>query len=170
MVLFNRIDLTPLHGTGLDVALRAAEDLATRVADGMATGSPIPGLNLADLTRAHLEPTDEGARLTVIAPGFGPNDLDIEIKREMVTVRGQLGEADGNGHKFERSYRTNFAIDADAASADVEHGILKVDLPRHASESAKRVRINGQNNEKDRVVNVESSGEHANDSSDADAS
>lgn len=165
MVLFNRIDLTPLHGTGLDVALRAAEDFATRVADGMTAGSPIPGMNFADLTKAHLEATDAGARLTLVAPGFGPDDLDIEIKREMVTVRGQLGRDDEKGHRFERTFKTNFAIDADAASADVEHGILKVELPRHASESAKRVKINGQNAGGDRAVDVEPSDSTENDAS-----
>ena len=144
MVLFNRIDLAPLHGSGLDVAFRAAEDLASRVAGGLAAGSPLSAMNGLQMTEAKLEPTDEGALLTLIVPGFGPDDLDISIKREVVTVTGERGADPENKHTFRRVFKTPFPIDADAAVATVEHGILELRLPRHESETPKSVRIEGK--------------------------
>lgn len=146
MVLFNRIDLAPLHGTGLDVAFKAAEDIATRVAGGLLAGTPLAAATGTELTQSKIEPTDEGALLTLIVPGFGPDDLDISVKRELVTVKGERGAGDdpSKKHTFKRTFKTPFPIDAEAAVAKVEHGILELRLPRHASESPKSIRIEGK--------------------------
>lgn len=136
MVLFNRLALAPLDGTGIDTFFRTAEDVAGRV-----LRSPISPMAGVDLTRAELQPTEEGARLTLLAPGFGPEHVEVSVKRDRVTLKGE--RTGDRAHRFERSFRLPFPIDADAAVAKVQHGVIEVSLPRHASDAPRAIRIEG---------------------------
>lgn len=144
MVLFNRLALAPLQGTGLDTLFRAAEEAAGRAARAGSQVAPFTrGLGGVDLTHAELVPTEKGAHLTLMAPGFGPDDIEISVKRDTVTVTGKKERDGETKHSFTRTFRTPFPIDADTAAAKVEHGVLELELPRHASAEPKMVKIAG---------------------------
>ena len=164
MVLFNRFALSPLQGTGLDTLFRAAEEAAGRAARAGAQTTPFTRpFGGADMTRAELVPTEAGAHLTLMAPGFGPDDIEISIKRDAITVTGNKERDGETTHTFTRSFRAPFPLDADAASATIEHGVLELDLPRHASAEPKIVKIAGAT-EKPREIDAdapEASGDEA---------
>ncbi len=144
MVLFNRLALAPLQGTGLDSLFRAAEEAATRAVQVGSQASPFTKpLGGVDMTSAELVPTETGAHLTLMAPGFGPDDIEISVKRDTVTVTGKKERDGETKHAFTRTFRTPFPIDADTAAAKVEHGVLELELPRHASAAPKIVKIAG---------------------------
>lgn len=144
MVLFNRFALAPLQGTGLDTLFRAAEEAAGRAARAGSQATPFTrALGGVDRTHAELVPTEEGALLTLMAPGFGPDDFEISVKRDTVTVTGKKERDGETKHSFQRTFRTPFPIDAEAAAAKVEHGVLELALPRHASAAPKMVKIAG---------------------------
>lgn len=149
MVLFNRFGISPLavSGTGLDSVFRAAEDVAAQMAGQFANQvAPTVAKGYGELTRATVQRTEEGATLEVVVPGFGPDDIELSVKRDAVSVRGARGGDDENGprHTFQRTWRLGFPIDTEAATAKVENGILTIGLPRHASENPRTIAIEGQ--------------------------
>lgn len=152
MVLFNRFGLSPLAvaGTGLESVFQAAEDAAAQLANGAAAAGVIPGRRV-DTTTASFERTEEGARLELIVPGFGPDDIELSIKRDAISVRGERGAEGEARHTFTRTFRTGFPIDVDRVEAKVEHGILTADLPRHESEAPRVVKIQGQSDQPRRI-------------------
>jgi len=141
MVLFNRLGLSPmaLGGAGIDTVFRAAEDMAAQFANHSASG-------YGELARATARTTEEGVTLEVVVPGFGPDDIELSVKRDVVAIRGARGGSDETGptDRFTKTWRVGFPIDADSVKARVEHGIMTVDLPRHASESPRLIAIDGQ--------------------------
>lgn len=136
MVLFNRFPLAPLDGTGFDTLFRTAEGMA-----GRALRAPISPVAGVDTARAELEPTEDGARLTLMAPGFGPEHVEITVKRDRVRIKGE--RTDERAQSFERSFRVPFPVDAEAAFANVEHGVIAVSLPRHAADQPRSIRVDG---------------------------
>lgn len=142
MVLFNRLGLSPmaLGGAGIDTVFRAAEDMAAQF-NGQAAST-----GYGELTRATARTTESGVTLEVIVPGFGPDDVELTVKRDLVAIRGARG-GDGESRptdSFTKTWRVGFPIDADRVQARVERGILTIELPRHASESPRTIAIDGQ--------------------------
>ena len=159
MVYFNRFGLTPLalSGTGLGTVLKTAEDVAAQMAGQLAT-TIAPGVmaGYGEFTRATVRATDEGAVLEVIAPGFGPDDLEISIKRNEVAVRGERGGDDGQPkHRFSRTWRLGFPIDVDTANATAENGVLSIELPRHASEQPRSLTVQGERRSVDAKIEAD---------------
>ena len=151
MVLFNRFSLAPIAlgsaAPGVDSVFRAAGEVAHQFAGqlGVAAGPAGAAAGYGEFTRATARTTDEGVTLEVLAPGFGPDDVELTVKRDEVTVQGARGEReDGRAaHRFARTWRLGFPIDAERASARVENGILTVVLPRHASAQPRSIAVEG---------------------------
>lgn len=84
--------------------------------------------------------------------GVGPNDLDISITNDMVTVRGQRN-SDQNirpqDYYYQELYWGPFSrsvilpedIDADNAKASMKNGLLTIKLPKLAKSRTKKIRI-----------------------------
>ena len=150
MVLFNRFSLAPIAlggAPGVDSVFRAAGEVAHQFAGqlGGAAGPAGAAAGYGEFTRATARTTDEGVTLEVIAPGFGPDDIELSVKRDEVSVQGARGaNEDGRAaHRFARTWRLGFPIDAERATARVENGILTVELPRHASAQPRSINVEG---------------------------
>lgn len=87
----------------------------------------------------------------VEAPGVDPDTIDIELQEDVLTVRGVRRRA-GAGRRiyqhaeiewgrFERRLRLGVAVDATAASASCDRGILRILLPLTAAPPRRRVEI-----------------------------
>ena len=88
--------------------------------------------------------TDEDVVVKATMPGVKPEDINISITGEMLTVEGELKEeveiGDEKGvryHVRERRYGSYYRsltlptmVDADKASAEFENGILTLTLPK----------------------------------------
>ncbi len=125
--------------------LRRMQDEWSRVYGAPArAGEEFPPLNL--WTGA------QGAVLTAAIPGVDPDDLEITVHQDTLTLKGKRGPDEGEGaatyHRRERRHgafgRTvalPFSVDAEHVQAGIEDGILTLMLPRHESERPKRIEI-----------------------------
>jgi HSP20 family protein len=84
---------------------------------------------------------DEDAfEITATVPGMDVEDIKVEILDDVLTLRGEIPESpNGTGEfllrervsgKFERKLRLPDPVDAGAAEARVENGILTVRIPK----------------------------------------
>ncbi len=72
--------------------------------------------------------------------GVAPAEVDVALERDVLMVRGVRRRGDSAGRRsyqhaeiawgpFERRLRLNVAVDATAAKATYEQGILRIELP-----------------------------------------
>ena len=101
--------------------------------------------------------TDNEAVIVAAVPGMHPDDLQLTVQQNTVTLSGQVRNvADTQEAKdatwyvhelpsgtYRRSLTLPFAVDADQANATFEHGILRVVLPKAESAKPKRIAISG---------------------------
>jgi HSP20 family protein len=90
--------------------------------------------------------------LTAELPGVEPNDLDISIEENTLTLRGPQKEREqkeGEAYHrrecvhtgFSRSLRLPFEVDGEKADANLENGILKLTLPRAEASKPKKIEV-----------------------------
>ncbi|HEX2915924.1 MAG TPA: Hsp20/alpha crystallin family protein [Chloroflexia bacterium] len=97
--------------------------------------------------------TDQGYELEASMPGVRPEDLDITVDRDTVTLRGQSQSneerKEGKNYiyrerrsgSFFRTIRLPEPIDADHVEANLDHGVLRVTLPRLSQTANRRVQV-----------------------------
>jgi HSP20 family protein len=83
---------------------------------------------------------EEAYEITAAVPGMKVDDLKVEILEDVLTLRGEIPESpNGTGEfllrervsgKFERRLRLPESVDAEAAEAKVEDGLLTVRIPK----------------------------------------
>jgi len=94
----------------------------------------------------------DGAAVAVEVPGVAPEDLDITIRRETVTLRGtRPPEKTADGTMVLQQERTHgpfgrtlvlpFRVDADKATARFERGILTLTLPRPEDDKPHQIKV-----------------------------
>ena len=86
--------------------------------------------------------------------GVRPEDIDVTIANDMVTIRGERKrdfEASSEDYFYQECYWGSFSrsvvlpvdVDIDSVNADLKDGILTVVLPKAAKAKAKKVRVGG---------------------------
>lgn len=96
--------------------------------------------------------TQEAVIAKVALPGVKPEDVDVEIADDMVTVRGSYQEEKettegGFIHKelsrgsFSRTFAVPTAVKADAATASFKDGLLTLTLPKTEEVKPKHVKV-----------------------------
>ena len=119
-----------------------------RVLDGsdVSRGGDFPAVNVWS--------GPEDTVVTAETPGIDPNDLDITVLGNTLTIRGnrqpdQLEEGE-TCHRRERGYgrfgRTlelPYAVDADAVEATYGKGMLRLTLPRAEADKPKKITVAG---------------------------
>lgn len=92
--------------------------------------------------------TEDSIVLTASVPGLHPEDVEITVDDDTLTIRGELNGVHNDGRyllrerfhgKFERRLAINIPVDVSAAQATFENGVLQVVLPK--AEEAKPHRI-----------------------------
>jgi molecular chaperone IbpA len=132
-------DFSPLYRSAIGFdRLPSLLDAAMRT-NGTAEGYP----------PYNIEKTGEDAyRITIAVAGFGPDDLDVEARDNVLVVKGKAGaDAEGvkylhrgiAGRAFERRFQLAEHVRVDAA--DLVNGLLTVDLVRELPEAMKPRRI-----------------------------
>jgi len=94
----------------------------------------------------------DGAVVTAELPGVNPDDIDISVVGDTLTLTGlhqpeELQEGErfhrrerGYG-KFTRSFQLPFSVEADKVEAMFNKGILQLSLPRAESEKPRKIAI-----------------------------
>lgn len=116
----------------------------------------------------NIEQIDEtGLRITLAVAGFSMDDLDIEIEKNQLSIRGKQTEEEGKiylhrgiaARQFQRSFVLADGIEV--LGAFLDNGLLHIDMRRVEPESTARkipiaangVASNGKSHQK--VLNVE---------------
>jgi HSP20 family protein len=95
---------------------------------------------------------DEGVIVTAEIPGVIPEDLNITIKGDRLTVSGErnvdeLPEGSRfnrreRGHgEFSRSLQLQYQVDSEDVAATFRNGILQIELPRLPEEKPTKIEI-----------------------------
>jgi molecular chaperone IbpA len=131
-----RFDLTPLYRS--TVGFDGLASMLDRVADfGDKTMPTYPPYNIERLT-------DNEYRITVAVAGFGKEDVEIDVKDNTLSIRGEKKGGDAGrtflhrgiaSRAFERRFQ--LADHVEVMGADVTNGLLSVDLKREVPERLK---------------------------------
>lgn len=95
---------------------------------------------------------DNAVTIRVDVPGLKPDDLNIEIEGDMLTISGEMGdtiEQEGERYhyrervtgSFKRMLRLPDTIDTEHVDANIEHGVLTLSLPKRAESKPKRITV-----------------------------
>lgn len=83
-------------------------------------------------------------RLTLAVAGYAPDELQIVLENDLLTISGQKQDVGKEGHILHqgiayRNFSRQFKIGEHVrvASATMEHGLLQIDLVREIPESQK---------------------------------
>jgi len=96
--------------------------------------------------------SDEAFTLTAELPGFSKNDVQVEIKGNRLTLKGERKREtdvqETQYHRvervygaFERSIRLPAVVDADKAKAIFKDGVLKLMLPKAEEAKPKPISV-----------------------------
>jgi HSP20 family protein len=104
-----------------------------------------------ELPLLNLWTNPDGAIVAAEVPGVSPDDLEISIRRDTVTLRGtRKGEPTEDTvvlrqervtGPFARNIVLPFRVDADKASAKFERGVVTLTLPRPEEDKPHRISI-----------------------------
>lgn len=95
---------------------------------------------------------DNDYRIRLSIPGVKPEDVQVTVEQNVVTVSGELRQEEqqqgirylhqehGTGH-FTRSIALPSAVDADRTQAQFEHGVLTITLPKHEAARPRRISV-----------------------------
>lgn len=96
--------------------------------------------------------TDDNLVVSADLPGLKPEDVDISITENTLTIKGEFRSEEegerGNVHfqerrygKFQRSVALPSSVDTNAAEAEFEDGVLKVSLPKSEEAKPKQIEV-----------------------------
>jgi HSP20 family protein len=97
--------------------------------------------------------TDDNLIVEASLVGIPPEDVDITLEGDRLTIKGETGQAKTHEEKgqyyyrerrlgtFRRTITLPVTVKADAAKATFEHGVLKLTLPKATDTKAKHIKI-----------------------------
>lgn len=106
----------------------------------------------AEFPLVNLWTNPDGAVVAAEVPGVSPEDLEITIRRDTITLRGtRKAEPTDDSVTVQRQERVTgpfarnivlpFRVDADKAAAKFERGVVTLTLPRPAEDKPHRINI-----------------------------
>jgi molecular chaperone IbpA len=130
-----RFDLSPLYRS--TVGFDSLASMLNQVADFDTEASTYPPYNIVRLT-------ENEYRITMAVAGFGKEDVEIEVKENTLSIRGEKKEADTERAFLHRGIasrafvrRFQLADHVEVRGADVKDGLLSVALKREVPERLK---------------------------------
>jgi HSP20 family protein len=123
---------------------REMDRLMNRASWGMTEAPCYPAMNVWT--------NEDGAIATAELPGFNPDEIEISVTGDTLTVSGNRTPEDvGEGVKyhrrergcgrFTRSFQLPFQVDGNAVEAAFEHGVLRIELPRAEADKPKKITV-----------------------------
>lgn len=97
--------------------------------------------------------TQEAVIVKAVIPGSSKDQLQVNYEKELLTIRaevpadnppegGRILLRERSHGTLSRSFRLPFAINADAASAEYQDGVLTLTLPKQESVKPRSIHIN----------------------------
>jgi HSP20 family protein len=121
------------------------EESFVRPAAGQNGKNFVPALDLSE--------TAEGYTVEAALPGVKPEDIEITVENNVLTIRGETRqESDSkqrNFHRIERRFgsfqRTiglPTTVKADAIKADLTNGVLRLEIPKAEEVKPRKISVN----------------------------
>lgn len=102
--------------------------------------------------------TQDSFIVDAVVPGLKPEDLDITIQDNVLTIRGetrkeqQTGDKQANFHllerrygRFSRSISLPTPVQVDNIHATLEHGVLHLEIPKAEEVKPRKITVNSTN-------------------------
>ncbi len=96
--------------------------------------------------------TPEAVMVKVNLPGVSPENIELNLERNVLTLTTKLEEAQAEGTKVlwrertigeqKRSVQIPVRITHEGIEANLEHGVLTVKIPKAPESQAKRITVN----------------------------
>ncbi len=96
-------------------------------------------VELREYPCAELHKTAEKFEIDVETPGYGPDDLEVEVDGHRVTVLGS--PSDLHPHPFTFIFELPGDVNLDLIHADFDAGVLRVEAPRLARSARRTLEI-----------------------------
>lgn len=131
-------------------SLRSAMDdllersfITSRWADEEGGGSSFP---------VDVSETESEVRVRASLPGVKPEDLDVSVQGDLLTIRGESREETTTGGEnwqrreirtgsFARSFTLPSPVDSDACEAIFENGVLELRLPKREEAKPRKIQV-----------------------------
>ena len=96
--------------------------------------------------------TDEAIEVTAELPGVKPEDVDVNLSEELLTIRGEKRaekeETKRDYHRIERSYgsftrtvKLPASVNAEKVEATFKDGVLTIVLPKREEARTRKVKV-----------------------------
>ncbi len=101
--------------------------------------------------------TEDAIVLTADVPGLKPEDLEVTLEGDTLTIRGELkNRTDSQNYilreratgRFERVLTINTPIDANKVEASFEDGVVQIVLPKAEAVKPKQIKVTARTNGK----------------------
>ena len=90
-------------------------------------------------------------------PGIKPEDMDITLENNVLTIRGEMKQEstskERNFHRIERRFGTfqrsislPSTVKSDAINASMEHGVLRLEIPKAEAVKPRKIAVNSTGN------------------------
>lgn len=111
--------------------------------------------------------TKDGFVVEASLPGIKPEDLDINLQDNVLTISGEVRREETTGDKpnyhrverrfgrFSRSISLPTQVDAEKIQASLNQGVLRLDLPKAEAVKPRKITVNsGTSNGKGETIDV----------------
>lgn len=95
--------------------------------------------------------TEDGVELLVEMPGVSSDDVELEVERRVLTIKGHaqvtspegftLGYTEYGEGDYERSFTLSEDLDGSGIRAEIKNGVLSVKLPRAQQARPQRITV-----------------------------
>ncbi len=117
-------------------------------------GAGVPGFD-DEFPPVNIWTGDDQVVLTAELPGIDPNELEITVQNNTVTVRGERKEQELGDNEdylrrerrngsFARSFRLPMRVDESGVKAEYRRGILELTLPRAEEDKPKKIAVTSE--------------------------
>ena len=120
------------------------EESFVRPGNGRGQGF-VPALDLSE--------TKDGFLVEAAVPGLKPEDLEITVENNILSIKGEIRQQSEdkqrNYHRterhfgaFQRTIGLPKTVKADAIKASLEHGVLKLEIPKAEEVKPRKISVN----------------------------
>ena len=113
--------------------------------ENLSAGAFVPAVDIYEDTQK--------LALSIEVPGIKPEDVDVRVENNTLTVRGERTFANEQKEEnfrrierrfgsFVRSFMLPQTVDTEQVSARSEHGVLVIELPKKAAAQPKQIKVN----------------------------
>jgi HSP20 family protein len=147
---------SPTRNLPVDPFLRLQEDMY-RLFDetfrGFGSVASAAGQGLATVPRVDVEENDNRICICAELPGVQPQDLDVRLEGDMLTIAGEKRQdreqkeqnfrvTERSFGRFERSVQLPFTPNSDDVRAEFTNGLLRLEVPKQTGrEQSKRIEV-----------------------------